>query len=152
LLLNRGFESGSVNWTATAGVINNSTQQTPRTGAWYAWLNGYGVTHTDSLFQQITVPSTANSVTLSFWLKISSAETTTTTVFDRLQVQVRNSSNTVLTTLATFSNLNETSGYTFRTFDLTAFRGQTIRIYFLGTEDSSLATSFVIDDTSCTTQ
>ena len=152
LLLNRGFESGSANWTATAGVINNSTQQTPRTGSWYAWLNGYGVTHTDTLFQQVTVPANANSVTLSFWLKISSAETTTTTVFDRLQVQVRNSSNTVLTTLATFSNLNETTGYTLRTFDLTAFRGQTIRIYFLGTEDSSLATSFVIDDTSCTTQ
>jgi subtilisin family serine protease len=152
LLLNRGFESGGVNWTATTGVVTNTTQQTPRTGAWYAWLNGYGVTHTDSLFQQITIPSTANSATLSFWLKISSAETTTTTVFDRLQVQVRNSSNTVLTTLATFSNLNETTGYTLRTFDLTAFRGQTIRIYFLGTEDSSLQTSFVIDDTSCTTQ
>ena len=152
LLLNRGFESGAVNWTATAGVINNSTQQTPRSGAWYAWLNGYGVTHTDSLFQQINVPSTANTVTLSFWLKISSAETTTTTVFDRLQVQIRNSSNTVLTTLATYSNLNETTGYTLKTFDVTAFKGQTIRIYFLGTEDSSLATSFVIDDTSCVTQ
>jgi subtilisin family serine protease len=152
LLLNRGFESGAVNWTATAGVINNSTQQTPRTGAWYAWLNGYGTTHTDSLFQQITVPASANTVTLSFWLKITSAETTTTTVFDRLQVQIRNSSNTVLTTLATYSNLNETTGYTLKTFDVTAFKGQTIRIYFLGTEDSSLATSFVIDDTSCTTQ
>ena len=152
LLLNRGFESGSVNWTATAGVINNSTQQTPRTGAWYAWLNGYGVTHTDSLFQTVTIPATANSVTLSFWLKISSAETTTTTQFDRLQVQVRNTSNAVLATLGTFSNLNESTGYVLRTFDMTAFRGQTVRIYFLGTEDSSLATSFVIDDTSCTTQ
>ena len=152
LLLNQGFESGGVNWTATAGVITNSTGQTPRTGAFYAWLDGYGTTHTDSLFQQITVPSTANSVTLSFWLKITTAETTTTTAFDRLQVQVRNSSNTVLSTLATFSNLNKTTGYTLRTFDLTAFRGQTIRIYFLGTEDSSLQTSFVIDDTSCTTQ
>jgi len=152
LLLNRGFESGAVNWTATAGVITNSTGQTPRTGSFYAWLDGYGTTHTDSLFQQITVPSTANSVTLSFWLKITTAETTTTTAFDRLQVQVRNSSNTVLTTLATFSNLNKTTGYVLRTFDLTAFKGQTIRIYFLGTEDSSLQTSFVIDDTSCTTQ
>jgi len=57
-----------------------------------------------------------------------------------------------LTTLATYSNLNETTGYTLKTFDLSAFRGQTIRIYFLGTEDSSLQTSFVIDDTSCTTQ
>ena len=152
LLLNRGFESGAVNWTATAGVITNSTGQTPRTGAFYAWLDGYGTTHTDSLFQQITVPATANTVTLSFWLKINTAETTTTTAFDRLQVQIRNSSNTVLSTLATYSNLNETTGYVLKSFDISSFRGQTIRIYFLGTEDSSLQTSFVIDDTSCTTQ
>ncbi len=152
LLLNRGFESGAVNWTATAGVITNSTGQTPRTGSFYAWLDGYGTTHTDSLFQQITIPSTATTVTLSFWLKINTAETTTTTAFDTLQVQVRNSSNTVLATLGTFSNLNKTTGYVLRTFDVTAFKGQTVRIYFLGNEDSSLQTSFVIDDTSCTTQ
>jgi len=152
LLLNRGFESGAVNWTATAGVITNSTGQTPRTGSFYAWLDGYGTTHTDSLFQTITIPASANTVTLSFWLKITTAETTTTTQFDRLQVQVRNTSNTVLSTLGTFSNLNKSTGYVLRTFDVTAFKGQTVRIYFLGTEDSSLQTSFVIDDTSCTTQ
>jgi subtilisin family serine protease len=152
LLLNRGFESGNVTWVATAGVITNSTQQTPRTGAWYAWLDGYGTTHTDSLFQQITIPSTATTVTLSFWVKITTAETTTTTAFDTLQVQVRNSSNTVLTTLATYSNLNKSTGYVLKTFNLTAFKGQTVRIYFLGTEDSTLQTSFIIDDTSCTTQ
>jgi len=152
LLLNRGFESGSVSWTATAGVINNSTQQTPRTGAWYAWLDGYGTTHTDSIFQQITIPSGATSVTLSFWINITTAETTTTTAFDRLQVQIRNSSNTVLATLATYSNLNKSTGYVLKTFDVSPFAGQTVRIYFLGTEDSSLQTSFVIDDTSCATQ
>ena len=152
LLLNRGFESGAVNWTATAGVITNSTGQTPRTGSFYAWLDGYGTTHTDSLFQQITIPSTATTATLSFWLKINTSETTTTTAFDTLQVQIRNSSNTVLATLGTFSNLNKTTGYVLRTFDVTAFKGQTVRIYFLGNEDSSLQTSFVIDDTSCTTQ
>ena len=152
LLLNRGFESGAVNWTATAGVITNSTGQTPRSGSFYAWLDGYGTTHTDSLFQQIAVPSSATTVTLSFWLKINTAETTTVTPFDTLQVQIRNSSNTVLTTLATYSNLNKTTGYVLKTFDVTSFKGQTIRIYFLGQEDSSLQTSFVIDDTSCTTQ
>jgi subtilisin family serine protease len=152
LLANRGFESGNVTWVATAGVVTNSTGQTPRSGSWYAWLDGYGTTHTDTLYQQITVPSSATSVTLSFWLKINTAETTTTTAFDTLRVQVRNSSNTVLSTLATYSNLNATTGYVLKTFDLTAFKGQTIRIYFLGTEDSSLQTSFVIDDTSCTTQ
>jgi subtilisin family serine protease len=152
LLQNRGFESGNVTWVATAGVITNSTGQTPRTGSWYAWLDGYGTTHTDTLYQQIAVPSSATSVTLSFWLKINTAETTTTTPFDTLQVQIRNSSNTVLSTLATYSNLNKTTGYVQKTFDLTSFKGQTIRIYFLGNEDSSLQTSFVIDDTSCTTQ
>ena len=151
LLLNRGFESGNVTWVATAGVVTNSTGQTPRTGSWYAWLDGYGTTHTDTLYQQVTIPSTANTATLTFWLKITTAETTTTTAFDRLQVQVRNSSNTVLATLATFSNLNKTTGYVQRTFDLSSFRGQTIRVYFLGTEDSSLQTSFVIDDTSLVT-
>ena len=152
LLLNKGFESGGVNWVATAGVITNTTQNTPRTGAWYAWLNGYGVSHTDTLYQQIAVPSTATTVTLSFWIKITTAETTTTTAFDTLRVQIRNSSNTVLSTLATYSNLNKTTGYVQKTFDVTAFKGQTIRIYFLGVEDSSLQTSFTIDDTSCTTQ
>ena len=152
LLLNRGFESGNVTWVATAGVITNSTGQTPRSGAFYAWLDGYGTTHTDTLYQQVAVPASATSVTLSFWLKINTAETTTTTAFDTLRVQVRNSSNTVLSTLATYSNLNKSTGYVLKTFDLTAFKGQTIRIYFLGTEDSSLQTSFVIDDTSCTTQ
>ena len=152
LLLNRGFESGGVNWVATAGVITNSTGQTPRTGSWYAWLDGYGTTHTDTLFQDVAVPGSATSVTLSFWIKITTAETTTTTAFDTLRVQIRNTSNTVLSTLATYSNLNKSSGYVQKTFDVTAFKGQTIRIYFLGTEDSSLQTSFVIDDTSCTTQ
>jgi hypothetical protein len=69
-----------------------------------------------------------------------------------LQVQIRNSSNTVLATLATYSNLNANSTYVLKTFDLSAYRGQTIRVYFLGTEDSSLQTSFVIDDTAVNTQ
>jgi subtilisin family serine protease len=152
LLLNPGFESGNVNWVATAGVIDNSTGRPARTGSWKAWLDGYGTTHTDSCYQQITIPAGAASATLSFWVRIDTAETTTTTQFDQLQVQVRNSANTVLATLATYSNLNANSTYVLKTFDLSAYRGQTIRVYFLGTEDSSLQTSFVIDDTAVNTQ
>lgn len=151
LLLNPGFESGNVNWVTTAGVITNSGRPS-HSGTWFAWLDGYGTTHTDSCYQQITIPANVGSATLSFWVRIDTAETTTTTQFDRLQVQIRNSSNTVLATLATYSNLNANSSYVLKTFDLTAFRGQTIRVYFLGTEDSSLQTSFVIDDTAVNTQ
>src|SRR4030095_5176678 len=147
LLLNPGFESGNVNWVTTAGVISSSGRPA-HSGTNFAWLDGYGTTHTDSCYQQITIPSNVATAALSFWVRIDTAETTTTTVFDRLQVQIRNSSNTVLTTLATYSNLNETNSYVLKTFDLTSFKGQTIRVNFLGTEDSSLQTSFVIDDTA----
>jgi hypothetical protein len=152
LLLNPGFESGNVNWVATAGVITNSTGRTPRTGSWYAWLDGYGTTHTDSLYQQVTIPASATSATLNFYLKIDTAETTTTTAFDTLKVQIRNSSNTVLATLATYSNLNKGTVYLLKSFDVTSFKGQTIRVYFLGVEDSSLQTTFLIDDTALNVQ
>jgi subtilisin family serine protease len=152
LLLNPGFESGNVNWTSTSGVIDSSTGQPARTGSWKAWLCGYGSTHTDYTYQQVSIPSTATSATLSFYVRITSSETTTSTVYDRLQVQVLNSSGSLLATLATYSNLNKNSSYVLKSFDLSAYRGQTVRVRFYATEDSSLQTSFVIDDTALNVQ
>ncbi len=149
LLGNPGFENGSAStapWTVSAGVIDNSSFEAPHSGLWKAWLNGYGSVHTDSLWQQITIPATAASASLSFWRHIDTAETSTTTAYDTLKVQIRNSSGAVLATLATYSNLNAGAGYTQVSFDLSAYKGQTIQIYLVGTEDSSLKTSFVVDD------
>ncbi len=147
LLLNPGFELGNNgNWTISSGVITNSTARTPNTGAWYGWLNGYGTTRTDFAHQNVTISSSATAAKLVFFLGIDSAETTTTTAYDKLTVTVRNTANTVLTTLATYSNLNKSAGYVRKEFDLLAYKGQTVRIYFNGTEDSSLQTSFRIDD------
>lgn len=143
---NPGFESGNVTWVADSGVIG--TGGTPRTGSWNAWLNGYGNSNTDYLYQTVTIPSNACSAKVNFYLYITTSETTTSIAYDKLTVTVRNTSNSVLTTLATFSNLNKTSGYVLKSYDVSAYKGQTIRIYFHGSEDSSLATSFRIDDTS----
>lgn len=146
---NPGFENGSTNtapWTLTSGVINNSTSEPPHSGSWDAWLDGYGTTHTDTALQQVTISSTATAATLTFFLHIDTAETTTTTAFDTLTVQVRNSSGTVLSTLATYSNLNHNTGYSQKSFNLLSFKGQTIQIFFKGVEDSTLQTSFVLDD------
>ena len=96
----------------------------------------------------MTIPSTATAATLTFYLKIDTAETTTTTAYDTLSVTVRDANNAVLRTLATYSNLNRSGGYVLRTFDLTAYRGRTVRVYFQGREDSTLQTSFAIDDTA----
>jgi subtilase family serine protease len=150
LLGNPGFETGSAApWTSTAGVINpNGAGETSHSGTYYAWLDGYGTTHTDTLAQSVTIPSTCTTAPFSFWLHIDTAETTRTTAYDTLKVQVLNSSGTVLATLATFSNLNAAAGYTQHSYSLNSYIGQTVTLKFTGTEDSSLQTSFVVDDTA----
>ena len=141
---NPGFETGSAApWTSSPAVINpNGAGETSHSGTWYAWLDGFGTTHTDTLSQTVTLPSSCSSYTFSFWLHIDTAETSRTTAFDKLTVTAGS------TTLATFSNLNAAPGYIQHSYDLTAFAGQTITLKFTGTEDSSLQTSFVIDDTA----
>ena len=67
-------------------------------------------------------------------------------------MQVRNSSNAVLATLATYSNLNAAGGYSLKSFNLLAYKGQTVRVYFLGVEGSQVATSFVVDNVSLITK
>ncbi|RKH68126.1 S8 family serine peptidase [Corallococcus aberystwythensis] len=151
LLLNAGFESGNTGWTTSSGVIDGTTSgSAPRTGTYKAYLNGYGSTRTEFAWQDVTIPATACSATLSFWTRITTAETTASTAYDKLAITVRNSAGTVLATLATYSNLDKGTAYVQRTFNLAAYKGQTVRIYFNGTEDSSLQTSFFIDDTELT--
>jgi Zn-dependent metalloprotease len=141
---NPGFETGTAApWSASSGVIDSSAGQAAHSGSWKAWLDGYGTTHTDTLSQSVAVPAGC-AATLSFWLHVDSAETTTSVQYDKLTVKVGS------TTLATYSNLNEAAGYTQRSFNLSSFAGQTVTISFTGTEDSSLQTSFVIDDTALT--
>ncbi|MFG3557856.1 M4 family metallopeptidase [Micromonospora sp. NPDC047557] len=147
-LANPGFESGGTGWTASSGVITNDSSQAAHGGSYKAWLNGYGTTHTDTLAQSVALPSGCSSYTVSFWLHIDSAETTTTVAYDKLTVQVLNSGGTVLATLATYSNLNKATGYSQKSFSLAAYAGQTVSLKFTGTEDSSLQTSFVVDDTA----
>ena len=147
LLSNPGFESGATAWTASTGVITNDVSGTPHSGSYYAWLDGYGTAHTDTLSQSVTIPSSATAPKLSFYLDISTEESGTT-AYDTLRAQVVSGSTT--TTLATYSNANA-GAYALRTLDLSAFKGQTVTIKFTGTEDSSLATSFLIDDTAVTT-
>jgi len=139
---NPGFETGTAPWTETADVIGSFTGQTAHSGTRYAWLDGYGTTHTDTLSQTVSLPAGCSSYTFTFWLHIDTAETTTTTAYDKLTVTVGS------TTLATFSNLNKATGYSQKSFSLAAFAGQSVTIKFTGTEDVSLQTSFVVDDTA----
>ncbi len=140
LLGNPGFETGSAApWTTTAGVVNpNGAGETSHSGTYYAWLDGYGTTHTDTASQTVTV-ATGCTAALTFFLHIDTAETTTTTQFDKLTVSVNG------TTKATYSNLNHNTGYVLVSIPLSGITGS-VALKFSATEDSSLQTSFVIDD------
>ncbi|MEY9893615.1 hypothetical protein ABIA31_007295 [Catenulispora sp. MAP5-51] len=148
LLGNAGFETGSAApWSASTGVINSDTSSEPaHSGSYDAWMDGYGTTHTDTLSQAVSIPATCKTATFSFWLHIDTAETSTSTAYDTLKVQVLNSSGTVLGTLATYSNLNHNTGYAQHSFSLASYIGQNVTLKFTGAEDSSLQTSFVVDD------
>lgn len=150
LLGNPGFENGvnAAPWVVSTGVMDNTTLQPARTGAWKAWMNGFGSPHTDTLSQTVAIPANATKATLSYWLYVYTVETTSSVAYDTLAVQLRNSSGAVLTTLANYSNLSPKFPYAQASFDLTSYKGQTIQIYLVGTEDQGLQTSFLIDDFS----
>ena len=140
LVANGGLESGGVSWTASTGVVSAAADgEQPHTGSRYAWLDGYGVTHTDLLSQTVKIPAApCKTATLSYWIKISSADTGTV-AHDKLTVKAGT------TILATYSNVNR-AGYVQKTVSLAAFLGKSVTITFTGVEDGSKPTSFVIDD------
>ncbi|MEV6521182.1 M28 family peptidase [Longispora sp. NPDC051575] len=143
---NPGFEDATATpWTASTGVVRaGTTAQPAHGGTKLALLGGKGTTNTTTASQSVAVPAGCSTYTLSFWLHIDSTETTTTVQYDKLTVKVGS------TTLATYSNLNKATGYTQKTFNLASYAGQTVTITFTGTEDASLVTNFVVDDTALT--
>jgi Zn-dependent metalloprotease len=146
-LTNPGFESGSAPWVLSGQVVR-STGAFPHSGVGYMIINGVN-SSSGTLYQTVTVPSGCSN--LRFWLNITSNEATGAAVFDRLFIEVRNTSGTLLATLATFSNQNKgTAGvYVLRgPYNLSSFAGQTVRIQFRGTNDITLPTIFRIDDVS----
>ncbi len=140
LLLNPGFESGGANWSTTSGVINTDGAYA-HSGAGYAWLDGYGTTHTDTLSQTVSIKAGCKA-TLTYWLRIDTQESGTV-AYDKLTLAINGA------TKQTFSNVNH-GAYAQRTLDLSAYAGQTVTIKWTGREDYSLATSFFIDDTALT--
>src|SRR5438876_2385585 len=58
---NPSFEDGPQHWTASSRVISSDSSERARTGTWKAWLGGYGTSHTDTLYQQISIPTTVTT-------------------------------------------------------------------------------------------
>ena len=149
LLVNGGFEGSASPWAGSGtGYFYIANGSYPHGGTGYIYF-GVNNSRTGQSYQTVSVPTSAAG-TLSFWLNVTSSETTTSIQYDKLFVEVRNTSGTLLATLATYSNLNKAAAgaYTLRTLNMAAYKGQTVRVQFRSTTDSSLTTTFRVDDAS----
>jgi serine protease len=164
-LANGGFETltastntapdGSWSRTAYTGTSFNTliaNGSAPRTGTDYAYMGVYNSASQTVTSANAVIPAAATSATLTLYVSIVTSETTTTTAYDKLNVQLVDASNgSVLATLGTLSNLNKTASsttYVLRSYSVTSYKGKTVRVRFAATTDSSALTYFRIDDVS----
>jgi hypothetical protein len=154
-IVNGGFESGSTGWAASTGVIGRwGSAAPPYAGSWDAWLCGTGTTagSISTVSQSVAIPATATRATLAFYLHINgTAEAWNSGTF---KACVLNPGGSVLATLASFTGAQAASGYQQHSYDLGAYRGQTVTLAFTGTparprrRRPSGPTSFVLDNVS----
>ncbi|HEX2610351.1 MAG TPA: glycoside hydrolase domain-containing protein, partial [Gemmatimonadales bacterium] len=134
---NGGFSGTVTEWTLSSNFYANSFFGSCNlTCPGYAYVSepGGSLSLSNNLFgtmrQDISLPATATSITLSFWVSISTLETGTTP-YDVLSVSLLNTQGNALQLIDTFSNVNP-GGYRKTTFDLTPYKGQTVRLNFVG--------------------
>jgi hypothetical protein len=140
LLLNPGFESGNVDWTASADVITDDASLAYQ-GNWEAWLDGYSSPETDTLQQTVAIPAGCTA-TLTYYLWVYTSETTKSAV-DTLGLTVSG------TTLQSFSNLTNTGGgYVEETVNLSSYAGGNATILWTSNQTGRKATDFFIDSTA----
>ncbi|GER91399.1 hypothetical protein KDW_55610 [Dictyobacter vulcani] len=155
ILTNGGFESGSSSWTeSSSGGYEIVDSSNPHTGSNSADLCGYN-SCTDTIYQTVTIPSTASKVTLSYWLYIGTNETSTTTCYDYFRVRLRTTTAATISTVQTKCNI-DAQGWTQYSFDVTSslssYKGKQIQVAFLGTTDSAASSTFYVDDAALNVQ
>ena len=146
--MNGALEGSISPWVLSgSGAFYTNNGNYPHGGTGYMYF-GVNNNVTGQVYQTVTIPTTATA-NLTFWFNCSSQEGTTT-AYDFLYVEVRNTSGTLLQTLVTYSNKDKTTAgnYSQKSFSLAAYKGQTIRLQFRCTTDFSLSTTFRIDDVS----
>jgi serine protease len=159
LIRNTGFENFNAGQTAGSPwvfsqpyLLNNSNAELSHGGQWDAWLGESGSSSTDSVSQQVTIPTGKTSATLQFALHIDTREVTQTRKFDIMNVNVYSTGGTLLGTVATYSNLDAASGYQEHTVSMAPWIGQTVVLKFSARNDGSLQTNFVVDDVTLQVQ
>ncbi len=157
LLANGNFDSGDVSWTTDgfptfySVILSTSSTPdpfpvTPHSGSWGAWLGGaYGDISQDqtmTILQQVSVPASATNLSISGQRYFVSEDSGT---FDIAAIEIWNTSNAYLATVASWDADDVTAGWTAFSFPAGNYAGQTIRVVVGSVNDFSLNTNFLFD-------
>jgi len=149
ILLNPGFEDGQSPWIDSAAngfpVITTYLKPTA-TNSSFAWLCGYD-NCVDKLYQDITIPANAQSAYVQFDYWITTDETSSAAAYDSMTIRIYSPPDASKYTYWILSNLDSTTAWhKSPKYDVSAFKGQTIRLQFFATTDSIFPTNFIVDD------
>jgi bacillopeptidase F (M6 metalloprotease family) len=142
---NGDFElGGNGDWTESStngyALILNTAPIAPRSGEYLAWLGGAD-NETSDLSQTFVLPA-SGPIYLHFYYQLGSGETSCS--FDLAGVMV----NAALEWQSGLCQANNTGGWTKGAIDLSGYAGQTVTIHFKAVTDSSVVSSFLVDDVS----
>ena len=94
--------------------------------------------------ESLTLPSVRRAeLSVYLWVVTKNKKQTAQ---DILTIEIRDASGKLLETLGTYSNLDASPGYQKVSFDVTKYRGATIRISFTGVQNPGPPTYFLLDD------
>jgi hypothetical protein len=157
-LFSNGFETAGTGWattqvSGTAGAWTFLTSGTlptvtPHGGSYLAKFNSYNAASgSQTRAYQTTgfaIPGSASTVTLKFWMYHDTGYSTSA---DRVQVQV--STGTWASVGTAINRYDGSTGWKQHTIDLTAYKGTTVQLGFLGI--SAYGNNVFIDDVIVTT-
>ncbi len=149
-IVNGNFANNANNWTLTGSFQADARFAACASCPGYSYLanaDGTGGNNlSGTLSQSITIPANATSATLGYNYRITSSDSTVT-AFDFLSLNLVLPGGT-LVGLDQRSNLHASGSYAFRSFDIIAYKGQTITVRFTATTDFGGPTTFRVDDVS----
>jgi phospholipase C len=129
LVQNGGFETGSfTDWTAAGPVKPTVTTAEAHSGSYSALLGQTKEPEVDgnsSIYQTITIPSTATKATLTFWYWPGTDDTIS---YAWQEALIMNTSGTTLASVLKVAS--NTKKWTQVTYNLSSYIGETVRLYF----------------------
>lgn len=150
LLKNPAFDLApmATNWTESAtNLVTDQDGVIEQSAPYKAWLGGL-TSSSDTLYQDITVPTSATALVLHGYYQVATAESGTSP-YDHATVQLTSTAGTLIESVLALTNASHNTAWASIDHTFTNLSaGQTVRLIFASDNDFSLPTSFYFDTMS----